>query len=282
MSADLQPAGKRPATLSNPNADRIRDVAALAGRSARQRSGRVLVEGPQAVREAVRFCGSDLVDVYISEEAWQRHPDLVHEAQQATRWVHPMTTEVAKAISPDCQGVAAVVKDFRTDGLPKVDWSFICVLAQTQDPGNAGTMIRIADAAGADAVFACSGTVDPSSPKVVRASAGSVFHLPTVVGVGFDEVAEWAKSRSMTILGADGSGSIDLFAAQDGLEAVDLAAPTAWVFGNEAHGFDRINADLMDYLVSIPLGGHAESLNVSAAAAICMFASARARGRLEA
>lgn len=280
MAAVNQPGSKRLATLANPRADRIRQVAALAGRSARKRTGRLLVEGPQAVREAVRFCGDDLIDVYISETAWERHPELVAEAQSATRWVHPMTDAVATAISPDCQGVATVVNDFRTDGLPRLDWSFVCVLAQTRDPGNAGTMIRIADAAGADAVIACSGTVDPTSPKVVRASAGSVFHLPTIVGVGFEEVAEWAKARSMTVVAADGSGATDLFAAQDGLENMDLAAPTAWVFGNEAHGFDTIDTDLIDFFVSIPMGGHAESLNVSAAAAVCMFASAHARQRL--
>ncbi|MDO5720186.1 MAG: RNA methyltransferase [Actinomycetaceae bacterium] len=280
MTAVEQPGSKRPATLANPRADRIRQVAALAGRSARKRTGRLLVEGPQAVTEAVRFCGDDLVDVYISETAWERHPQLVAQAQSATRWVHPMTDEVARAISADCQGVAAVVNDFRTDGLPRLDWSFVCVLTQTQDPGNAGTIIRIADAAGADAVVACAGTVDPTSPKVVRASAGSVFHLPTIVGVGFDEVIEWARARSMTVLGADGHGSIDLFAAQDGLENIDLAAPTAWVFGNESHGFERIDTDLLDYLVSIPMAGHAESLNVSAAAAVCMFATAQARQRL--
>ena len=138
MSADNQPRLRRPVLLDNPNADRIRKVSALAGRPARRRTGEVLVEGPQAVREAVRFCGRDLIDVYISEDAAERYPELVAEAKKAIHWVHPMTAEVGRAISPDCQGIAAVVKDFRTDGLPKIDWDFVVVMAETQDPGNAG------------------------------------------------------------------------------------------------------------------------------------------------
>ncbi|MDO5034335.1 MAG: RNA methyltransferase [Actinomycetaceae bacterium] len=282
MSAENQPRRGRPALLDNPNADRIRKVAALAGRSVRRRTGEVLVEGPQAVREAVRFCGSDLVDVYISEDVAAREPQLLKEARKATRWVHMVTPEVAKAISPSAQGVAAVVKDFRTDGLPKVDWDFVVIMGQTQDPGNAGNIIRAADAAGADAVIACSGTVDVSSPKVVRASAGSVFHLPSIVNVGFEEVVEWVKARGMTLAAADGRGSVDLFDAEDGAESLNLAAPIAWVFGNEAHGFDQLDISKVDSVVSIPLGGHAESLNVSAAAAVCLFSTAKARRRMRA
>jgi TrmH family RNA methyltransferase len=280
MSADNQPRLRRPVLLDNPNADRIRKVSALAGRSARRRTGEVLVEGPQAVREAVRFCGRDLIDVYISEDAAERDPDLVAEAKKATHWVHPMTAEVARAISPDCQGVAAVVKDFRANGLPKIDWDFVVVMAETQDPGNAGNIIRAADAAGADGIIACSGTVDVSSPKVVRASAGSVFHLPSITNVGFEEVAEWVKARGMRLVAADGDGSVDLFDAEDGLESLDLAAPIAWVFGNEAHGFDKIDTSSFDHTVAIPLAGHAESLNVSSAAAVCLFSTARTRRRM--
>ncbi|HHT41195.1 MAG TPA: RNA methyltransferase [Actinomyces sp.] len=280
MSADNQPRLRRPVLLDNPNADRIRKVSALAGRPARRRTGEVLVEGPQAVREAVRFCGRDLIDVYISEDAAERYPELVAEAKKATHWVHPMTAEVGRAISPDCQGIAAVVKDFRTDGLPKIDWDFVVVMAETQDPGNAGNIIRAADAAGADGIIACSGTVDISSPKVVRASAGSVFHLPSITNVGFDEVAEWVKARGMRLVAADGGGSIDLFDAEDGLESLDLAAPIAWVFGNEAHGFERIDTSAFDHSVAIPLAGHAESLNVSSAAAVCLFSTARTRRRM--
>ncbi|WIK65219.1 TrmH family RNA methyltransferase [Gleimia hominis] len=277
MSSTGNQSARRPAILANPNSDRIREVARLAGRSARRRAGRVLVEGPQAVREALRFCGRDLKDVYLSSTAMERDFELTQLARTKTRWVHEVTDEVSTAISKDAQGVSAVVEDFRTDGLPRVDWSFVMILAGIQDPGNVGTMIRIADAAGADAVLACSGTADVSSPKVVRASAGSVFHLPTVVNVSFEDAAQWAHARNMTVLGADGRGSTDLFDAELGGEAVDLAAPTAWVFGNEAHGFAQVETGAIDHLVAIPLAGHAESLNVSAAAAVCMFASARMR-----
>ena len=275
--AEKYPPRRRPEVLSNPNADRIRNVAALAGRRVRRRSGLVLIEGPQAVREALKFCGRDLVDVYLSEAAMERDPELVDLARAATHWVHPVTEDVARAISTDSQGVAAVVKDFRTPQLPRVDWDFVVIAPQIQDPGNLGTLIRIADAAGADAVMLGNGTADVTSPKVVRASAGSVFHLPSVTNVSAEECYQWVRARGMRVVGADGHGSIDLFAAADGLEPLDLAAPIAWVFGNEAHGFDQVGTDGIDDLVASPLAGHAESLNVSAAAAVALMLTAKAR-----
>ncbi|MDO5722040.1 MAG: RNA methyltransferase [Actinomycetaceae bacterium] len=275
--AEKHPPRRRPAVLTNPNADRIRNVAALAGRRVRRRTGLVLIEGPQAVREALKFCGSDLVDVFLSEDVFERDPQLVELAREATHWVHPVTAEVARAISPDSQGVAAVVKDFRTLELPRIDWNFVVIAPQIQDPGNLGTLIRIADAAGADALLLCAGTADPTSPKVVRASAGSVFHLPTVVGMSAEDAYQWARARGMRIVGADGNGAIDLFAAADGLEPLDLAAPIAWVFGNEAHGFNQLGTEGIDDLVSIPLSGHAESLNVAAAAAVALMLTSKAR-----
>lgn len=277
--ADKYPPRRRPEVLSNPNAERIRNVAALSGRRVRRRSGLVLIEGPQAVGEAVKFCGRDLVDVYISEAAAEKYPQLLKLAQQATHWVHPVTEAVAQAISTDSQGVAAVVKDFRTTQLPRIDWDFVVIAPQIQDPGNLGTLIRIADAAGADAVLLGNGCADVTSPKVVRASVGSVFHLPSITNVTAQECFEWAHARGMRVVGADGRGSIDLFAAADGMEPVDLAAPIAWVFGNEAHGLQEVGMEGIDDLVSIPLAGHAESLNVSAAAAVALMLTAQVRRR---
>ena len=148
----------------------------------------------------------------------------------------------------------------------------MAVLTQTQDPGNAGTIIRTADAAGADAVVLVRGGVDPTGPKVVRATAGSLFHLPLLAVEGLEAVVEALRSAGLQLLAADGRGRTDLFDA-DGL----LAAPTAWMLGNEARGLAPGVVSRADTVVSIPLYGRAESLNVASAAALCLYASARAQ-----
>jgi len=148
----------------------------------------------------------------------------------------------------------------------------VAVLTQAQDPGNAGTIIRAADAAGADAVVLVRGSVDPTAPKVVRSTAGSLFHLPVVTGVALDDAVAALHEAGLTVLAADGRGDFDLFDAESLLEA-----PSAWLLGNEAHGLPSEALSRADAVVSIPIYGKAESLNVAAAAAVCLYASARAQ-----
>ena len=148
----------------------------------------------------------------------------------------------------------------------------VAVLTQAQDPGNAGTIIRAADAAGADAVVLVRGSVDPTAPKVVRSTAGSLFHLPVVTGVALDDAVAALHEAGLTVLAADGRGDFDLFEAESLLEA-----PSAWLLGNEAHGLPSEALSRADAVVSIPIYGKAESLNVAAAAAVCLYASARAQ-----
>jgi len=142
------------------------------------------------------------------------------------------------------------------------------------DPGNAGTIIRAADAAGADAVVLVRGSVDPTAPKVVRSTAGSLFHLPVVTGVALDDAVTALHNAGLTVLAADGRGDFDLFEAESLLEA-----PSAWLLGNEAHGLPSEALSRADAVVSIPIYGKAESLNVAAAAAVCLYASARAQAQ---
>ncbi|WP_420835745.1 TrmH family RNA methyltransferase [Actinomyces ruminis] len=148
----------------------------------------------------------------------------------------------------------------------------VAVLTETQDPGNAGTIIRAADAAGADAVVLVKGSVDPTNPKVVRATAGSLFHLPVLAGVELDEAVRALQTAGLRLLAADGHGTISLFDAE-----AELGAPSAWLLGNEARGLAPEALDMADTVVSIPIYGRAESLNVASAAAICLYASARAQ-----
>ena len=274
---------ERLTVLDNPRADRVRRVSGLVGRSARSRSGLMLVEGPQAVRELARFRPGAVRDVYVREDAWVTHADIVEAAQHATRWVHPVTAEVSVALSRDSQGVCAVASaDAVSRELPEPSvGETLVVLAQGRDPGNVGTIIRTADAFGAVGVIAVSGTVEATSPKVVRASAGSVFHIPVCIVPSFEEAHALIHRRSAALLGTSGgAGSLDLsqMLAQGLSGRSRLSQSHAWVFGNEAKGLSGAEMRLCDALVSIPMTGDAESLNVASAATACLFASQTVRG----
>jgi TrmH family RNA methyltransferase len=146
----------------------------------------------------------------------------------------------------------------------------VAICADVRDPGNAGTVIRCADAAGADAVVLAGSSVDAYNAKTVRASAGSLFHLPVSVERSAEAAVRAAKDAGLTVLAADGAGETRLYDAP--------AGPTAWLFGNEAWGLPADLADLADHRVAIPIHGRAESLNLSTAAALCLYESARRRG----
>ena len=204
---------ERLTVLDNPRADRVRRVSGLVGRSARIRSGLMLVEGPQAVRELVRHRPRTLRDVYVREDLWDSSPELIASARAATRWVHPVSQAVSAALSSDAQGVCAVASlDALRRELPDAEvGETLVVIAQGRDPGNVGTIIRTADAFGARAVIAVAGTVDAASPKVVRSSAGSVFHLPVCLVPSFAEARDLIHGRGAALLGTSGgSGSLDL------------------------------------------------------------------------
>ncbi|MFW2513488.1 TrmH family RNA methyltransferase [Demequina sp. SO4-13] len=264
-------------TLDNPRAERIKKVAALTGRSARSRAGALLVEGPQSVREAVRFAPDRVRDLYVSTEALARHRDIVAAALDAGRWVHLGTGEVLDAMSRDAQGILAVVDETGVSlddvlaGSPRL----VAVLSNVRDPGNAGTVIRAADAAGADAVILAGECVDPSNPKVVRSSAGSLFHLPVVRALPLVDAVAELQGAGLRVLAADGSGTVTL--GEPGADPQALATPTAWVLGNEAWGLSADERGLADEVVRIPIYGRAESLNLATAASVCLYASATAQ-----
>jgi TrmH family RNA methyltransferase len=146
----------------------------------------------------------------------------------------------------------------------------VAICADVRDPGNAGTVIRCADAAGADGVVLAGSSVDAYNPKTVRASVGSLFHLPIAVEPSVEVAVSAAKAAGLTVLAADGAGELDLYAA-----APVLAGPTAWLFGNEAWGLPEELAALADHRVRIPIHGKAESLNLSTAAALCLYEATR-------
>ena len=263
--------------LNNPASARISRVVGLSRRNVRTKHRRFLVEGPQGVREAIRHASERVLDVYLTEPAVQRHSEIWDEAVAAELYVHVTSEQVMDAMSTDAQGVLAVVAIEEASGsealVTALDGArLVAVLTQAQDPGNAGAIIRAADAAGADAVVLVRGSVDPTAPKVVRSTAGSLFHLPVVTGVALDDAVAALHEAGLTVLAADGRGDFDLFEAESLLEV-----PSAWLLGNEARGLPAEALSRADAVVSIPIYGKAESLNVAAAAAVCLYTSARAQ-----
>jgi RNA methyltransferase, TrmH family len=260
--------------LTSPRSPRITAARKLARRSARTKERRFVAEGPQAVREAA----AHLVEVYATPEAAERHPDVLEAARAAGAAVWSATEDVLAAVCDTVtpQGIAAVCRflDAPLADVLAARPRRVAVLASVRDPGNAGTVLRCADAAGADAVVLTDASVDVYNPKAVRASAGSLFHLPVVTGVPVAEAVAGLRAAGLRVLAADGAGECDLDAE---LDAGTLAAPTAWLFGNEAWGLPPEVRALADAAVRVPIHGRAESLNLATAAAVCLYATARAQ-----
>lgn len=249
---------------------------ALSRRSVRSRTGQFLAEGPQAVREAVRFAPDTVRDVYVTPEAALRHAEILDAAHAAGVFAHSVSGEVM-AVMCDTevpQGIAAVcaaVDRPLAEVVGKLgNAGFVCVLTNVRDPGNAGTVIRGADAAGATAVIVSDCSVDIYNSKVVRSTVGSLWHLPVSVGVPIPQIVEALRAKGIRLLAADGAG-------ETLLPQADLTRPHAWVFGNEAWGLEAEVRDACDEVVRVPIHGHAESLNLAMAATLCLYASAAAQ-----
>jgi TrmH family RNA methyltransferase len=213
-------------------------------------------------------------DLYVTTEAAGRYATEVAAATAAGLPVHTVAEEVlaAMADAQTPQGLLAVCRlpSASLDAVLAAAPRLVCVLAHVRDPGNAGTVIRAADAAGADAVVVSGGSVDVLAPKVVRSTAGSLFHLPVVTGVPVPDVVERLHTAGLTVLAADGAGHRTV-------DDTDLVPPHAWVFGNEAWGLRPEDRDLADEVIRVPIHGRAESLNLAMAATVCLYASATAQ-----
>lgn len=265
--------------LTNTRSERVRSVRSLGRRAVRVREGLFLAEGPQAVREGLAHRPDAVRELYVAAPAAERHVDLLEAAQASGTPVHEVSAEVLAAMSDtrSPQGLLAVCRpvDVALGPVLARPLGFVVVLSHVRDPGNAGTVIRGADAAGADAVLLSDASVDVYNPKVVRSTAGSLFHLPIVVGVPLDELLTRVRAAGLRLLAADGAG-------QRLLPDVDLTGPHAWVMGNEAWGLEPEVRDRCDEVVRVPIHGLAESLNLAMAATVCLYASAGAlhgRGR---
>lgn len=239
-------------------------------RSARLAERRFVVEGPQAVREAL----DTLLELYTTD---LDDPLAVDAAARGVEVLHvdgKVLAALGETVNPQGLVGVAPLLEGRLPAVPRL----VAVLHDVNDPGNAGTVIRTADAAGADAVVLSGDSVDPHNGKCVRATAGSLWHLPVVTAPDLDVVLAQARAAGAQVLATSGAGAEDL---DDLIDAGHLAAPTFWLFGSEAHGLPADVLDAADRCVRIPILGRAESLNLATAATVCLYASARAQRVLQ-
>ncbi|MBM7472584.1 TrmH family RNA methyltransferase [Subtercola frigoramans] len=263
--------------LDNPRSPRVRAVAKLAKKGARSETGLFLLEGPQAVAEALLFSPQLVVELYATPTALERYTDIAETAVDAGVDVEFVSEHVLEVMSDTVtpQGFIAVCHQFPTaiKDIFAAKPRLIAVLEEVRDPGNAGTIIRAADAAGADAVILTGRSVDLYNPKVVRSTTGSLFHLPVAVDANLDDVKRRVTEAGMQLLAADIKGDDLLEVRSTGL----LAGPTVWLFGNEARGLTDENLTLADRVISVPIYGRAESMNLATAASVCLYESAFAQ-----
>ncbi|OZG62356.1 rRNA methyltransferase [Bifidobacterium lemurum] len=280
--------------VDNPKSERVRHLADLTNRKTRHRAGRFLIEGPQSVREAVVWRPDVVRDLYVEVEAegGERRAAtdtlrrIVDQALDSDIYVHWASGEVIRRISGDAQGILAVgdVEAMRAGAnMPPAaqageSGTRLAAFWQVRDPGNAGTVIRAADAAGCDAVVFVDDCVDVFNPKVVRSTAGSLFHVP-VLTMGTDEFLAWAGGHGIKVVAADvygteerGSRPLPDVLAERSL----ISGPLAVLFGNEARGLPADVLERADDIVSIPLYGKAESLNLATSAAVMLMSLAMA------
>ena len=267
----MHPSSPSPLTAGN---TRVKEARKLSRRSVRAERRLFLADGPKAVEGAlgtVLPSGEPcVVEVFATPAAAEQYAGLAAAAPRWTLVDDRALAGLSDSVNP--AGLVAVCRTFDVPAASVLDRAprLIAVCADIRDPGNAGAVIRCADAAGADAVVLAGHSVDAWNPKTVRASVGSLFHLPLVVEPDPSDAVRAARDAGLTVLAADGHGEVDLEEAGE-----LLARPTAWLFGNEAWGLPPELAASADHRVRIPIHGRAESLNLSTAAALCLYASAR-------
>jgi TrmH family RNA methyltransferase len=255
--------------LIDPKANKVRGVAKLTKKDARSSTGLFLLEGPQGLKEALNR-PKLIVELFATEDAVERYPDLFERAESSRIEVQLVSEPVLKALTDTTtpQGIVAVCEQLHSglDDIIAAKPRLVALLANIRDPGNAGTVLRAADAAGADAVIFSTNSVDVYNPKV--------FHVPFAIDVPIEDAIAALKSAGLQVFAANGGG-VEIPSLGDEV----LAKPTAWVFGNEAWGFEQSTLDLVDQEVAVPLYGAAESLNLATAASICLYVTAFAQNK---
>lgn len=283
--------------IDNPHSERVRRLVAL-GRGNSHDSKRFLVEGPQSVREAVRYVSNSLTDIYVNEEACVRSEEennqfstlqaIIKEALSKDLYVHPVSSDIMQKISSDSQGIVAVADSQSLDEayasefqnlqeyarVENADKSLLIAACwQVRDPGNAGAIIRVADVAGCDAVVFVDDCVSRWNTKLVRSTAGSLFHLP-VVQISVQNWFDYAKKSNIRVIAADiyGTDKLKPVPFPNILENNEITSSSlAILFGNEARGLPQEILQKVDNISIIPIYGKAESMNLATSAAVMLM-----------
>ncbi|MGD0885777.1 MAG: RNA methyltransferase [Thermodesulfovibrionales bacterium] len=256
---------------SNPH---IREAATIKGKKGRHKHDAFLIEGPHLLQMALRS-GIAVQKVFFTEEhlATKEGERLVRQILRTGAELFRISGQILSKLSDTetPQGIVAIAshRPFSLDQLGLKEPALLVVIDGIRDPGNLGTLIRTADAAGVDAVIILPGTCDAFMPKAIRSTAGSIFNIPLVYPEA-GELMRWLQERSIKTLVADVHATQSLYEA-------DLSRPLAFVFGNEAAGVHEGLRREADAGVKIPLSGKAESLNVAISAAICLYEAVRQR-----
>lgn len=260
--------------IESPQNERVKLARSLHESKGRRESGLLLAEGPACVAEALLYAPGIQWVAWCEELGDEEVADLAASAQEAGIAVVAMAERAFRALSDtrSPQGIAAVLRQnlWSLDALRPPDGAATyLVLHEVRDPGNLGSMIRSADAFGANGVLLSGSCVDPYDPKVVRATAGSLFHIP-VAEADWEQVESWAADHGIKLLGAD-------LEAQHELGNAALARRIGFVIGNEAHGLPQGVLQGVAFTIKIPMYGAAESLNAAGAAAVLLYEAARSR-----
>ncbi|KIQ19782.1 TrmH family RNA methyltransferase [Rhodococcus sp. MEB064] len=266
----------RPAVPLTERTPRVVSAVKLQRGAERKKTGLFLAEGENAVSEAVST--GVVRELYATERWFDERRGLLEQAAASGIMPQLITERAAKSLSdtvtpPGLIAVCTSIVVSLEEALASRP-SLITVAVDVAEPGNAGTVLRVSDAAGAGAVVFAGDSVDPLNGKCVRASAGSVFHLPVARERSVSAVLDAVRATGASVVATTVDGELDL----DDADEV-LAGPTAWLFGNEAHGLDREVSAAADHRIRIPIHGRAESLNLATAAAVCLYTSARVHRR---
>ncbi len=271
----MVPSGGEPgraAPITSLHNRHVVDAVRLKKRAMREHDRRFLVEGARGVLEALRD-PEEVRSLFVRDTGDERVGRVAAVAREAGIPVHavsePVMGHLTSTVTP--QGIVAVCSfvDVPLSALRHAD-GCVAVLAEVRDPGNAGTILRSADAAGSAGVVFSRSSVDVYNPKAVRASAGSLFHVPVVRELDLAHVVDGLRATGRRVVGASADGRTAVY-------DTDLAGPVAVVFGNEAHGLADDLRSLLDDTIRVPIRGAAESLNLAAAATIVLFEAARQR-----
>ena len=261
--------------LDDPRSNRVKGIVRLNQKDARYETGLFLLEGPQGLKELEKF--PELVEeIFVTSSAWERNRELLASMAALGLSIEEVSDQVMDKIADTRtpQGVVAVVHhlDVTLEELLTKKPVLLALIDQGRDPGNLGSIIRAADAAGAGGIILSPDSVDVYNPKVIRSTAGSILNVPVVVSQDLADAIAQLKLAGIQVFSASASGD-DVTQ----VSVAEMAKPTAWIFGNEAHGVTSEIAESADKALSLPIYGAAESLNLGTAASICLYFTAVAQ-----